>query len=233
MKLTNDLADWFPVLAATGVAVPKTEIIRTDAHLVAAICGENPIGIYNFQADLRLAAERIGYPVFLRSGHTSAKHSWIKSCYVSDSSQLLSHALEIVEYGEMSSLVGPPCDTWAVREFLRTKAAFTAFQQMPVTKERRYFIENGEVTCHHPYWPTEAFEDGGYADEANWPQLLSEINLETDEEIQYLSDQSRIVSRSFPGAWSLDWLFTDMGWFAIDMALAEDSYHWPDCPKAA
>jgi len=35
------------------------------------------------------------------------------------------------------------------------------------------------------------------------------------------------------GAWSLDWAFaTDGTWYAIDMAPAASSFHWPGCPAA-
>jgi hypothetical protein len=32
------------------------------------------------------------------------------------------------------------------------------------------------------------------------------------------------------GAWSVDILETKRGWFVTDMAEAEKSFHWPECP---
>ena len=34
-----------------------------------------------------------------------------------------------------------------------------------------------------------------------------------------------------PGPWSLDWLHTQRGWVAIDMAEAGRSFHWPGCDR--
>ncbi len=34
------------------------------------------------------------------------------------------------------------------------------------------------------------------------------------------------------GAWSVDLLPTERGWFITDMAIMERSFHWPDCPYA-
>lgn len=226
-RLTNDIADWFPVLVATGVAVPQTEIIRTGCELLMLLEDFTPKGFKTFERKLKVAANRIGFPLFLRSGHTSAKHDWLRTCYVASEGDLLRHVCDIIEYGELSSLMGLPWDTWAVRELLPTQSLFTAFYHgLPITKERRYFIENGEVICHHPYWPIDSIHN---ADTGSWKEVLAESNQEPEEEVKLLSEQSRRVSRRFSGAWSLDWLLTERGWVAIDMAIADDSFHWPEC----
>lgn len=227
--MTNDIADWFPKLEATGVAVPRTEIVKTECDLLALLDGQTPKGFRTFESELIAACLRIGFPLFLRSGHTSGKHDWNKTCYVAGAVELHGHLARIIEYGELSSIMGLPWNTWAVRELLPVNPLFTAFHsEMPVTKERRYFIENGDVICHHPYWPADSIQ---CASADNWQELLEASSQESEEEVEMLSRQSRIVSNSFKGAWSLDWLFTERGWFAIDMAHAADSWHWPGCEE--
>ncbi len=227
--MTNDIADWFPILKATGVKVPRTEIIQTECDLLMLLDSKEPKGFKKFERELSKACNRIGFPLFLRSGHISGKHDWNETCYVKTAAELDSHIAGIIEYGELSSLIGFPWNTWAIRELLPTIPLFVAFHGMPVTKERRYFIKNGEVICHHPYWPVDSIE---CASTTNWSNLLVESNQESEDEITMLTQMSRLVSNSFEGAWSIDWLFTKIGWFAIDMARACDSYHWPDCKNA-
>ena len=49
----------------------------------------------------------------------------------------------------------------------------------------------------------------------------------------HLTELAERVSKEFEGAWSLDFAMDKSGvWWAIDMAPAERSYHWPDCTAA-
>lgn len=228
--MTNDLADWFPVIQSTGVDVPKTIIIKTEIDLFSILEGEIPIGYGHFLNEMKSAALAIGYPLFLRSGMTSAKHDWSSTCFVKKESDLEKHIGAIVEFSECCDFFGLPYNTWALRELLPTKSQFVSFSEMPITREFRYFIEGGRVICHHPYWPDEAFVEQ-LNSTANWPALLREMNQETPEELSELATKSELVSRSFDGAWSIDWLETERGWVAIDMASAKTSWHWPRCPK--
>src|SRR4051812_17410817 len=79
----NDLAYWFPRLEATGVPVPRTAIVTTDLDLSLVFeAGDTPEGFRNFLAHLTLAADALGYPAFLRTGHTSGKHDWPRTCFL-------------------------------------------------------------------------------------------------------------------------------------------------------
>ncbi len=230
-RVTNDLAEWFPVLLGTGVRVPKTFIFKTDAPLISLFDGEHVAGFDELVSEIAKACEEIGYPAFLRSGQTSAKHDWENTCLLKSKGEIEDHIAAIVEYGECASLIGLPYDTWVVREMLPVDPVFTAFMEMPITKERRYFIEAGKVICHHPYWPEEAFVNQ-YVSRDDWHELLATMNLESEEEIAELTALSEKVSAAFEGAWSLDWLWTKRGWVAIDMATAESSYHWNGCNRS-
>jgi len=226
------LAYWFPKLQATGVLVPETEWWTTDADLWTVIDGEPNNGARAFLADLKQRASRRDYPLFLRTGHTSAKHSWKDSCYVASEDQLGKSVFGLLEYSAMA-MPSLPFDTWVIREFLDLDVRFKAFWgEMPINVERRYFIKDGKLLCFHPYWPAEAFERTSNKPD-NWRELLEKMNEEGDE-IPELVHLSIKVAGAFEGAWSLDWAkHSNSDWYAIDMAPMEVSYHWEGCPSTA
>jgi len=230
-RLMNDLPCWFPLLLASGVSVPRTRIVRTRVPLIDLLDGKPPEGLDAFIASLRIEAERLhGPPVFLRTGQTSHKHGWRRTCYVTDLDALVGHVRELVEFSEIADMIGLPYQTWVLREFLDLDARFTAFDGMPVAVERRFFVAGGRVVCHHPYWPVEAIE--GHTDEADWRRLLAETNAVTEAESATLLPMAQRVAEVFHD-WSVDFARTKAGdWYAIDMALARTSYHWPDCEHA-
>ena len=145
--------------------------------------------------------------------------------------------MSLVEFSLCCDFFGLPMGTWVVREFLSLEFAFTAFRGMPVAKERRYFIERGEVFCRHPYWPLDSIQDargpdGGELTAGEVGSLVCAMNAEESKEIDLLTALSKKVSRTFEGAWSLDWAKTVDGlWMAIDMAPAARSFHWAGCPN--
>jgi len=226
------ISTWFPMLAATGVPVPKTEIIAgAPADLLTVLDGKPVTGFDGFIARVRTAAERLGYPAFLRSGHLSGKHGWRRTCYLENGDRLASHVVAIVEAAAMADLFGLPLDVWAVRQFLPLAIGFHAFEGLPIARERRYFIANGAVCCHHAYWPVDAIRQ---PDAKDWRKRLFALNAESVAEVQHLSDLSMRVAAVFPGAWSLDWAQDVTGiWWVIDMAPAAQSYHSSGCPMAA
>jgi hypothetical protein len=219
----NCLSYWFPLLSGAGVPVPETVIVRTDLDLYAWMDDEEPVDVEPFLNELQAAAHQIGDgSCFLRTGHTSAKFGWESTCYLSSLDNLLLHVAEIVEYSAIVSPAGLPTDVWAVRELLHTTAAFHAFDGLPITKERRYFLRDGEVETHHPYWISESMRD---VTVPGWEEALNRINAEPDNEIEQLSAYCRQVGEVLPGYWSIDFIETsDRGWVAIDMALGEDSW---------
>jgi hypothetical protein len=176
----NDMAYWFPILQSTGVLVPRTEIIKTDVELIALMDGKKPDGFDEFVRCLRAAADEFGYPAFLRTGQTSGKHFWNRTCFLESADNINQCIYELVEFSEIADFIGLPYGTWAVREFLNLESSFTAFPgRMPVNMERRYFIEDGHVLCHHPYWPAYSIEDQRPS-APNWRDLLGKLNLESD-----------------------------------------------------
>ena len=102
---------------------------------------------------------------------------------------------------------------------------------MPITRERRYFVEDGIVIGHHPYWPSAAFADCSDLP-SDWEAKLAALNQEDPAEVAELSALSAKVGVVLPGAWSVDWLHTARGWYLTDMAHAETSFVWPQHPGA-
>jgi hypothetical protein len=230
------LSYWFPKVQAAGLPVPKTVIVKAPdlSPWLELKRGESLTkGFDGFFNDLaRACAEVGGFPVFLRTGHGSGKHEWQDTCFVPNFDVLPEHAYAIFEWSHMVDFLGLPTDVWAVREFLETEPAFHAFDEMPVTKERRYFVRDGEVICRHPYWPEAAFEGRSFPSREDWREKLAVMNSESPEEVEELTALSRRAAAAVPGFWSVDWLRTkNRGWVLIDMAEGERSFHWDGCPN--
>lgn len=226
-----DLADWFPRLVEASIPVPRTRIVRAPADLIALLDGETPAGFGAFLAELEAAGDEIGYPLFLRTGFGSGKHDWVDTCLVTSADDLGQHVFALVEWSEMVDVMGLPTTTWAVRELLPTDPAFTAFSgHLPITRERRYFVEDGRVVGYHPYWPPFAIESPSVSD---WEVRLSALNEMPPEEVSELTALAERVSTAVPGAWSVDFLHVpDRGWLCIDMAHTARSFIWRDHPCA-
>lgn len=230
----NCLSYWFPILEKTGVRVPKTAIITTVIELGQLLDGKTPFGFEGFVRVLTANALSISKegPWFLRTGMLSGKHSWLDTCYISSPQDFPQHVANLVEESALCDMLGRPFNVWAVREFIPMVSAFTAFNGLLINKERRYFIKDGEVLCEHPYWPESAIAEDPPEDYPGWKVSLIELNMESAQERMFLAEQAEIVSRAFEGAWSLDFSQAKTGeWLAIDMAVAEESWHWPDCPN--
>lgn len=251
------LDEWYPLIAP--LAPTPTTVTRIGPDLMPLAYGPegDPDGSLarDFHALCEwirsLAAEVGGFPLFLRTGLTSGKHDWRDTCYVPDAASVESHVSAIIDYSASADFMGLPCNVWAVRELLPTYGLFTAFDGMPVTRERRYFVRDGAVIGHHPYWPPEALErevdpyfdpDGKvpthYASIDDWRPGLDVVNAESDDEIATLTGMTERVGAVLPGAWSVDWLWVhrpatnDSGWYLTDMAWAERSFIWADYPSA-
>jgi len=237
----NSLAYWFPILRDMGINVPQTVILDTnkyDTNCVVALrkmfwmkkltkADEKSLG--RFISTMEVLAKKMRCPLFLRSGQTSNKHDWLDSCYVTNYIDIAKHIQNIAEHSAMADMKGGwPINIWALRKMIETKPIFTAFNGFPVTKEFRIFIRNGEVECVHPYWPAEAIK--GHTEDKNWKTKLNKMNQLSEKDRKELMTLSTAIAQKFEGWWSLDWLKGKDGeWYAIDMALGENSYHFPKC----
>jgi hypothetical protein len=231
-----DLADWYPYVVAAGVDTPRTEIVKTQIDLTLLLDGEKPEGFEAFLSQLTRKANRIGYPLFMRTGYGSGKHQWLDTCYLQTGEDLGQHVFNLVLWSHTVDMLGLPIGTWVLRELMPVRAPFRAYHGMPVARERRYFIDDsGAVIGHHPYWPPDAVEAGGpealdaAVQEPDWQRLLEVINEESDEEIAALTQLTERVGAVIPGSWSVDWLdVPGRGWVCIDLAHLDSSFIWTE-----
>ena len=228
----NNLAYWYPRLLACGLPMPKTLLVRAHEEELSDIanvfegqemtCASEP-----FFKRLTEAAQEIGYPLFLRTGHTAGKQNWRHTCYVAKERELRDHAIALVEYSDIISFSRFSLEWWAVREFLPLTPVAHAplFTDLPICREVRAFAVDGKVKCIHPYWSERFLEQGGVSEFTAVYNALKDIK---DED--YVKDlAARAAQAAGPGAWSVDILSTERGWNVIGMAEAAKSYHMSGC----
>ena len=238
------LSYWFPKLLAAGLPVPRTVLVEaTEEEVTNAkhLLFEDvePKEIHDLVARIKQATDEIGYPCFLRTDYTSAKHYWEKTCFVTSPDKLLDHVMEIAAFSEASGLIGMPIDMWAIREYLPVKPMGFCrnYENMPIVKEFRVFVDGDKIECIHPYWPKEALERG----QVEWlpensfcpEDSLVYLDIANRHRIDYLAEKAGGI---LGGRWSVDILYVggscirdEYRWYITDLAEADKSWHWPDC----
>lgn len=226
MQQDSSMLNWFHKIADI-LPVPKTEIMRIsteEAYEVIGLLDGKDIS-ESLWWKIKEAANQIGYPLFLRSDQGSAKHDYENSCYVASEKELLGHLACLFEWHLMR-------DLWpqaiVFRELLPLNAPFKAFDGLPIAKERRYFVDEGKVMCHHPYWPEDAIQTGREVKNlvTGWQKKLAEINQEDEGEIACLTRMAEDFNENVPGFYSVDFAQSESGkWYMIDAARGELSYH--------
>ena len=218
---------WYPKISALGIPLPKTEIVKIPYnHLVSLLDGKKLPKKYVVK--IYEASEKFGYPLFLRTDMGSAKHDWNSTCFVVEKIDLLRHIFSLIDTTLAMGMFGElDPNALVFREYLCLEDAFNAFDGMPVAKERRYFIKDGKVICHHPYWIEDAIaQDRQGSKPANWQGLLSDLNKEYDTEVRLLSYYSGQIAKVLDGYWSVDFAKVLGGtWYLIDMAEGDKSWH--------
>ena len=251
MNLTS-LCYWWPRIHDLGIPVPRTEIVLlpqpTSAAVAAMTCVVHPgnhdvespsceTELSRMEPELRAAGERIGYPLFLRTDMLSGKHSYRDTCLVPEADALWDHVFRLAEEHEMALWLERDNDLTAFifRELIDLNSRFTAFQDFPIAPERRYFIKDGSVVCHHPYWFEDVIKGNFWQQQEepkNWRRDLRHMSKEGQSEIATLSAYARQVAAALPGEWSVDFALTRAGeWYLIDMAIAARSWHPRECLK--
>jgi hypothetical protein len=222
----NCLSFWYPKIKdILNIKTPKTLIIPFDYNdLLHSLDNNTTDSFTKSLKNVEAACDSIGYPCFIKNSLYSAKHSWKYTCFIESKDNISNHLKNITD---SCYCVGAGDSLFiVVREIIKTKAAFYAFDEMPITKERRYFIKDGKVTFHHPYWPPHSIQNPSCSD---WKEKLDELNWESDEEIALLTNLSETVSKHIDGSWSVDWLQDAQGnWYLIDMAIETSSFKWVD-----
>jgi hypothetical protein len=227
------LSHWFPKIRDAALPVPRTALIdmpiEAQKDAWEAFDGKDGNGgLQLFAGSVAEIGATFGVPFFLRTDHTSGKHSWRDACFVADPVLVIRNIMAIIEYSEMCSIVGLPYARWAIREMLPTIpfGVCPEYLDMPICKEFRFFVDDAKVRCWHPYWPRLALERGGaMLSDADYAALC-----EPGGDLEELTDLAQRAGAAVGGAWSVDILQTTRGWFVTDMAEAGKSFHWEGCP---
>ena len=162
------------------------------------------------------AVAKFGFPLFMRTDQTSNKHRWRNSCFVDrtgydltghvlwkdrDPTQLEfnRHLAELLECHAMNDFLGLEAPNAIVlREYIPLATNFVAFSgALPIGWERRYFVRNGTVECHHPYWPEAAVGEGSPS-RKDWQLVLAAMNTEEPDEVRMLSQMATKLGISIP-----------------------------------
>lgn len=232
-KDKNSLLYWYPKISDLGIPTPETKIVLlSDRERKEYLFGEDDwFNTSRLEKKVeKVIKEEFKLPIFMRTDYYSGKHSWNKTCYVDNLGKLSKNLFELVVESKMADVMGAglPLNAVVVRGFIPMDSKFTAFfGEMPVNPERRYFIRDGKVLCHHPYWIKEAIQKGTSKPlPENWGGIVDEINIESKEEIKILTGYSKGVADVLDGFWSVDFCKARDGrWVLIDCAEGNKSWH--------
>ena len=221
---------WYPKIEHLNVPMPKTEIPVTKSFWdwVSLLDGEDPLSEDEKQA-IRDAAVKVGgYPVFMRSDLCSAKHDFERTCFIQNKEDVIQHLWTLIDENACRDCM---MESIVIREYIVPAWAFKAFRGLPIASERRYFVRDGEVACHHPYWIEDAIEFyGDIRPPVSWQAELALMNRE-QEEVPLLTKYAEQIAQELGGDWSIDFMLgMDDRWYMIDMATAMQSWH-PPCEK--
>lgn len=224
----NSALIWFPAIEAAGLPVPKTIFVPYSHYdCLALFDNEKSPEFERVIVACKEAAESIGWPVFIRSDLTSAKHSGPRA-YKAESLERIAQVLfKTLEDNELKFWMEPRGPkAFMVREFLMLDHSFTAFRGLPISREWRLFSDGAAITHVQPYWPADSLEEQFNLPE-NWRELLAEHHRRPDD----FADLERMAILAAQaqggGEWSVDFARTTDGrWILTDMAVGKDSYRW-------
>ena len=184
--------------------------------------------------DIAKACDKIGWPCFLRTDLGSAKHSG-PSCYLlTDKETIKKKLFTLAEDQEMKFwMQGPPPAVFMVRQFLDLDYSFVAFDGLPISREWRIFANPDGLICAHPYWPEHAIKGNFHGKTPKgWTKQLKGHHREPGCMPELISMAIR-AAKVCDGEWSVDFAMDKAGkWWLIDMAVKDDSWHWPGCPNS-
>ena len=218
----NAIEYWYPKIKDI-VPTPKTAIIPAERKWDKS--GEFLYVPKRYVKEIIKQASDFTFPIFLRASDSSCKHDWKDTCFVPNIEVLEKHIHRIANECEALDVFGGvSLSSYAIREYIEMDSKFKFFWgELPINSERRYFIYNHKVICHHPYWTSESIKDPQYT------ELLIELNTDTNEEKDLLNRYACQIAEKFDGYWSIDFCRAKTKkWYCIDMANGKESWH-PEC----
>ncbi len=226
----NSMLNWYPTLKdVEGVKTPKTEIVEAER------LSEDKGAIdYDYDEVLEAVEEVGGFPVFIRTDLSSAKHNMRNVSEVREEGELKKKIYDLALDNLCKSMFGLDFKALVVREWLDLKHDFEAFRgDAPIGYEIRAFI-NGGIMCKHFYWPKGSIEKlHGIHKPPDWEDKWRQTKVNTMKRWEEVKPKVEAVSKVFSDSWSLDFALAEDGtWYAIDMGKYEQSYHPPWCPNA-
>lgn len=235
----NSLLFWYPKIKDLGIRTPFTRYIKLNQKELDEYygCEGDSCSVDRIADEIKkliLTDPNLSLPIFMRTDQVSNKWFWDKSCFLQNFDNISSQIFEIICMSRCADIMGGlPIEALVVREYIPMDTRFYAFAgNMPVNPERRYFIRNGKVLCHHSYWIEESIrEPFDKPLPENWKTLLKQANDDVDsEEAEILRIATEEVAKVMKGFWSVDFCFSASGeWILIDMALGCQSWHPEGC----
>jgi hypothetical protein len=145
----SSLLYWWPRIQHLKISMPRTEILPVSRELFLKAIDPPHTAAEKYYQAIKETARKIGYPLFLRTDLASGKHDWKNGCYIKREEDLISHVFSVIEFNETADILGLDWKALVFREFIELDWKFKAFWgEMPVARQRRYFIKDGHVIIH-------------------------------------------------------------------------------------
>lgn len=217
---------WLPKITTNiwlNEFVPQTALVEYNQDALAmSLRGKHTAEYERLYYIVAHEAKHIGYPFFIRTDITSAKHAGKSAWKVGSEDELNFALLTTLSASELKTTFQPiKASAILVREFLDLgTSGRTAFNGLPIGRELRVFADQRGIQCWHSYWPEEALT--GKMDDGGEPEIIHQpsINME-------MTEVAKAAARAMgQGKWSIDFAQDTQGmWWLLDMATAGNSYH--------
>jgi len=227
----NSALIWLPKIVEAGLQTPKTVVVEYDHRTVIQIFDGADVPEFTILIEnVKAACNRIGYPVFIRTDLSSAKHDGPNAYRIDSDDGIIKALSATLEDNEIKFWLEPnPPKAVLIREWLNLDSPFSAFGGHAIAREWRFFADSEKVRCFHPYWPEDSIQFFGIPEPDGWSDSLKSLHNEP-ENIKELK-QLAVLAAGLYGCYASVDIAMDVTckWWLTDMATAEDSYHWPSC----
>lgn len=239
----NSLLYWFPkIKEIKDLNIPKTYYIEFPRNLGTSDEKFKYLNRKDIKEQVYKFCDKLGYPLFVKTDFFSGKHNWKKTCFVSQKEDLYPHIFNIFEMSDCVSIIGLPIFAIVFRKYIPLYSNFKFFHgELPISKERRFFIKDGNIQCKHPYWFSDVFKkyvslksnlkEGlsfqlldsdkkekleneiirGESELRDIEFKLQLLNKESEDEKVILEKMAKSVADVFSGYWSIDFAYSQDG----------------------